>query len=80
MQVLLFLHILSSVYGPLSFHLGHSDLYEVESVLICISLITKDAEYFFRCFRAIRVPQLRILFSSVPHLLIGLFDSLEATY
>ena len=37
-------------------------------VLICISLITKDAEHFFRCFRAIRVSSVEnSLFSSVPH-------------
>jgi hypothetical protein len=44
-------------------------------VLICISLITNDFEYFFRCFSAIcessvMNPQI----SSIPNFLIGLFD------
>ena len=37
-------------------------------VLICISLMTKDAEHFFRCFSAIRYSSGKnSLFSSVPH-------------
>jgi hypothetical protein len=42
--------------------------------LICISLITKDLEHFFRCFSAIQDSSVvNFLFSSMPHFLIGLF-------
>jgi hypothetical protein len=38
-------------------------------VLICISLMTKDVEHFFRCFSAIQYSSVEnSLFSSVPHL------------
>jgi hypothetical protein len=44
-------------------------------VLICISLMIKDVEHFFRCFSAIRYSSGEdSLFSSEPHLLRGLFD------
>jgi hypothetical protein len=47
-------------------------------ILICIFLMTKDVELFFRCFSAIWVSSVEnSLFSSVPHVLIGLFGSLE---
>ena len=47
-------------------------------VLICISLITKDFEHFFKCFSAIRDSSVvNSLFSSIPHFLIGLFGFLE---
>jgi hypothetical protein len=37
-------------------------------VLICISLVTKDVEHFFRCFSAIWYSAVEnSLFSSVPH-------------
>jgi hypothetical protein len=50
-------------------------------VLICISLMIKDAEHFFRCFSAIWYSSgENSLFSSVPHFLIGLFDFLESTF
>jgi len=50
-------------------------------VLICISPMTKDAEYFFRCFSAIPYSSVgNSLFSSVPQFLIGLFGSLESTF
>jgi hypothetical protein len=43
-------------------------------VLICISLMTNGVEHFFRCFSGIQVFSVEnSLFSSVPHLLIGLF-------
>jgi hypothetical protein len=43
--------------------------------------MTKDFEHFFRCFSAIRYSSVEnSLFSSVPHLLIGLFDSLEFNF
>jgi len=48
-------------------------------VLICISLMAKDVEHFFRCFSAIRYSSAEnSLFSSVPHL--GLFVSPESKF
>jgi hypothetical protein len=50
-------------------------------ILICISLMIKDGEHFFRCFSAIRYPSgENSLFNSEPHLLMGLFDFLEFTF
>jgi hypothetical protein len=50
-------------------------------VLICISLMIKDVEYFFRCFSAFRYSSVEnSLFSSVPHYLIVLFDFLESIF
>jgi hypothetical protein len=50
-------------------------------ILICISLMTKDVEHFFRCFLAIRYSSVEnSLFSSVPHFLIVLFDFLESNF
>ena len=50
-------------------------------VWICISLMIKDVEHFFRCFSAIRYSSgENSLFSSEPHLLRGLFDFLESTF
>jgi hypothetical protein len=41
-------------------------------VLICISLMIKDPEHFFRCFSAIRDSSgENSLFSSEPHFLMG---------
>ena len=49
--------------------------------MICISLMSKDAEHFFRCFSAIRYSSgENSLFSSEPHFLMGLFDFLESTF
>ena len=49
-------------------------------VLICISLMTKDVEDFFRCFSPIQYSSVEnSLFSSVPHFfLLELFGFLES--
>jgi hypothetical protein len=50
-------------------------------VLICISLMIKDVEHFFRCFSAIRYSSVEnSWFSSVPHFLIGLFGFLKSNF
>jgi hypothetical protein len=50
-------------------------------VLICISLMIKDVEHFFRCFSAILYSSgENSLFSSEHHFLIRLFDFLESTF
>ena len=50
-------------------------------VLICISLMIKDAKHFFRCFSAICCSSgENSLFSSEPHFLMGLSDFLESTF
>jgi hypothetical protein len=55
--------------------------WNVRVVLICISLMVKDAEHVFRCFSAIRYSSgENSLFSSEPHFLMGLFDFLESTF
>jgi hypothetical protein len=50
-------------------------------VLICISLMTKDVEHFFRCFSAIRYSSVEnSLFSSVLKFLTVLFGFLESNF
>jgi hypothetical protein len=50
-------------------------------VLICISVMIKDVEHFFRYFSAIRYSSVEnSLFSSVSHFLMGLFDFLESSF
>jgi hypothetical protein len=50
-------------------------------VLICVSLMTKDVEYFLRCFLPIRYSSVvNSLVNSVPQFLIGLFDFLESNF
>jgi ABC-type uncharacterized transport system permease subunit len=54
--------------------------WNLRAVLICISLMTKDVEHFFKCFSAIWYSSVEnSLFSSVHHFLIGLFFSLCLT-
>ena len=81
--VFLFLHILASICCHLSFALSHSYRFcgNLRDVLICISLIIKYFEHFFKCFLAIQYSSLsKSLFSSVPHFLIGLFCSLDSKF
>jgi hypothetical protein len=43
--------------------------------------MTKDVEHFFRCFSAIQYSSVEnSSFSSVPHILIGLFGSLKSNF
>ena len=49
-------------------------------VLICISLMIKDFEHFFKCFSAIWDSSENSLFSSVRHFLIGLFGLLVSAF
>jgi hypothetical protein len=50
-------------------------------VLICICLMIKDVEHFFRCFSSILYSSVEyFLFSSVTHILIGLFGFLEFNF
>jgi hypothetical protein len=50
-------------------------------VLICISLKTKDALHCFKCFLAITDSSVKNFpFSSVPHILIGLFVLLVSNF
>jgi hypothetical protein len=50
-------------------------------ILICISLMTKDIEHFFKCFTTIRDYSFdNSIFSSVAHFLIGLFGLLESNF
>jgi hypothetical protein len=54
--------------------------WNLKVVLICISLMFKDAEHFFKCFSAMRLSSgENSLFSSEPDFLMGLFDFLEST-
>jgi hypothetical protein len=50
-------------------------------VLICISLMIKDAEHFSRFFSAIQYSSgENSFFSSEAHFLMGLFEFLESTF
>jgi hypothetical protein len=55
--------------------------WNLEVVLICISLMIKDVEHFFRCFSALWYSSVdNSLFRSVPHFLMGLFEFLESSF
>ena len=71
-------HLLSPEFFILAILTGVR--WNLRVVLICISLMIKDVEHFFRCFSAFRYSSgENSLFSSEPHLLRGLFDFLEST-
>jgi hypothetical protein len=73
-------HLLSPEFFILAILTGVR--WNLRVVLICISLMIKDAEhFFFRCFSAIQYSSgENSLFSSEPHFLMGLFDFLEFTF
>jgi hypothetical protein len=50
--------------------------WNLKVVLICLSLMTMDVEHFFNASWPFEIPLLRILFSSVPNVLIGLLSLL----
>jgi hypothetical protein len=77
--VFLFLHILTRISCLLNSDLVTGIRWNLRVVLICISLMTKDAEHFFRCFLAIRVSSVENSLSLYP-ILIGLFVSLESNF
>ena len=63
-------HLLSSEFLILAILTGV--WWNLRVVLICFSLMIKDAEHFFRCFSAIRYSSVEnSLFSSVPHFFNG---------
>ena len=72
-------HLLSPEFLILAILTGVK--WNLSVVLICIPLMIKDAEHFFRCFSAIRYSSgENSLFSSEPHFLKVLFDFWESTF
>jgi hypothetical protein len=72
-------HLLSPDFLILSNLTGM--MWNLRVVLICISLMIKNSEHFFRCFSAIRYSSgENFLLSSEPHFLMELFDFLESTF
>jgi hypothetical protein len=68
-------HLLPPAFFSLTILIGVRSNLRV--VLICISLLTKDVEHFFKCFSSMRDSSVEnSLFSSVLQFLIGLFGSL----
>jgi hypothetical protein len=73
------LHLLSPEFLILAIPTGVR--WNLRVVLICIFLMIKDVEHFFRFFSAIQYSSVEnCLFSSVPHFLIGLFGFLESNF
>jgi hypothetical protein len=71
-------HLLSPEFLNLAILTGVR--WNLRVVFICISLMIKDAEHFFRCFSTIPYSSVEnSLFSSELHFLLGLFDFLEST-
>ena len=71
-------HLLSPEFLILAILTGVK--WKLSVVLIFFSLMIKDVEHFFRCFSAIHYSSgENSLFSSEPHILMGLFDFLEST-
>jgi hypothetical protein len=72
-------HLLSPEFLILAILTGVK--WNLRVLLICISLMIKDAEQFFRCFSAIWYSAVEnYLFSSVSQFLMGLFDFLESSF
>jgi hypothetical protein len=72
-------HLLSPEFFVLAILIGVR--WNLRVVLICIYLMIKDVEHFFRCFSAIPYSSIEnSLFRSVPHFKIGLFDFLESIF
>jgi hypothetical protein len=71
-------HLLSTEFSILAILTGVR--WNLRVVFICISLMIKDTEHFFRCFSAILYSSgENSLFSSEPHFN-GVFDFLESTF
>jgi hypothetical protein len=72
-------HLLSPEFLFLAILIGVR--WNLRVVLICISLMNKDVEYFFKYFSALWYsPVENSLFSSVPQYLMGLFEFLEFSF
>ena len=72
-------HLLSSEFSILVILIGVR--WNLRVILIYVSLMANEVEHFLRCFSAIRYLSIEnFLFSSVPHYLIGLFDSLVSNF
>jgi hypothetical protein len=72
-------HLLSQEFLILAILTGVR--WNLRAVLICISLMIKDAEHFLRCFSDIWDSSgQNSLFSSKPHFLMGLFVFLESIF
>ena len=80
--VFLFLHIpIAAVTCVLILAILTGIRWDLSIIFICISLMTKDIEHFFKCFPAIWDSSVEnFLFRSVLYFLIGLFGSLESTF